>query len=157
MIVHILRMYNSKNPHTWDESLPYVQNSYNQAFHSSIGHNLFQLGLGFQPLGPIIITEISSANGCKNSTSSNSYEVTHGLKLQQNNFQRVKNYTISDKIKGHYEYTGRMWTCEKHKHKIRTHAHDARLLSQKAAHLRNNTFMRVVSLPPTSGSASKLI
>jgi hypothetical protein len=24
MIVHILRMYNSKNPHTWDEILPYV-------------------------------------------------------------------------------------------------------------------------------------
>jgi hypothetical protein len=29
MIVHILRMYNSKHPHTWDESLPYVQHSYN--------------------------------------------------------------------------------------------------------------------------------
>jgi hypothetical protein len=29
MIVHILRMYNSKNPRTWDESLPYVQHSYN--------------------------------------------------------------------------------------------------------------------------------
>jgi hypothetical protein len=24
MIVNILRMYNSKNPHTWDESLPYI-------------------------------------------------------------------------------------------------------------------------------------
>jgi hypothetical protein len=24
MIVHILRMYNSKHPHTWDERLPYV-------------------------------------------------------------------------------------------------------------------------------------
>ena len=24
MIVHILRMYNSKHPRTWDESLPYV-------------------------------------------------------------------------------------------------------------------------------------
>jgi hypothetical protein len=29
MIVHILRMYNSKNPCTWDENLPYVQHSYN--------------------------------------------------------------------------------------------------------------------------------
>jgi hypothetical protein len=29
MIVHILRMYNSKNPRTWDESLPYVHHSYN--------------------------------------------------------------------------------------------------------------------------------
>ena len=29
MIMHILCMYNSKHPHTWDESLPYVQHSYN--------------------------------------------------------------------------------------------------------------------------------
>jgi hypothetical protein len=29
MIVHILHMYNSKHPCTWDESLPYVQHSYN--------------------------------------------------------------------------------------------------------------------------------
>jgi hypothetical protein len=28
MIVHILRMYNSKHLRTWDESLPYVQHSY---------------------------------------------------------------------------------------------------------------------------------
>jgi hypothetical protein len=37
MIVHILCMYNSKNPRTWDESLPYVHHSYNQALHSSTG------------------------------------------------------------------------------------------------------------------------
>jgi hypothetical protein len=29
MILHILCMYNSKHPLTWDESLPYVQHSYN--------------------------------------------------------------------------------------------------------------------------------
>jgi hypothetical protein len=52
MIVHILRMYNSKNPHTWDESLPYVQHSYNRSLHSSISHSPFQVGLRFQPLGP---------------------------------------------------------------------------------------------------------
>jgi hypothetical protein len=46
-------MYNSKHPSTWDEILPYVQHSYNRALHSSIGHNPFQVGLGFQPLGPI--------------------------------------------------------------------------------------------------------
>jgi hypothetical protein len=46
-------MYNSKHPRTWDESLPYVQHSYNRALHSSTGHNPFQVGLGFQPLGPI--------------------------------------------------------------------------------------------------------
>jgi len=55
MIVHILRMYNSKHPHTWDESLPYVQHNYNRAMHSSIGHNPFQACLGFHPLDPIDI------------------------------------------------------------------------------------------------------
>jgi hypothetical protein len=53
MIVHILCMYNSKHPHTWDESLPYVQHSYNRSLHSSTNHNPFQVGLGFQPLGPM--------------------------------------------------------------------------------------------------------
>jgi hypothetical protein len=53
MIVHILRMYYSKHPRTWDDGLPYVQHSYNRALHSSTNHNPFQVGLGFQPLGPI--------------------------------------------------------------------------------------------------------
>jgi hypothetical protein len=46
-------MYNSKHPHTWDESLPYVQHNYNQALHRSTSHNPFQVGLGFHPLCPI--------------------------------------------------------------------------------------------------------
>lgn len=68
MIVHILRMYNSKNPCTWDESLPYVQHSYNRAFHSLTDHNPFQVGLGFQPLCPIdvaipfVVTQVDSAH-----------------------------------------------------------------------------------------------
>jgi hypothetical protein len=53
MIVHILCMYNSKDPRTWDESLPYVQNNYNMDLHGSTDHSPFQVGLGFQPLGPI--------------------------------------------------------------------------------------------------------
>jgi hypothetical protein len=54
MIMHILRMYNSKHPHTWsDESLPYVHHNYNRVIHSSTEHSLFQVGLGFQPLGPM--------------------------------------------------------------------------------------------------------
>jgi hypothetical protein len=53
MILHILRMYHSKNPRTWDESLPYVQHNYNMDLHSPTDHSPFQVGLGFQPLGPI--------------------------------------------------------------------------------------------------------
>ena len=53
MIVHILRMYNSKHPRTWAESLPCVQHSYNRPLHSSTNHSPFQVGLGFQPLCPI--------------------------------------------------------------------------------------------------------
>jgi len=53
MIVHILHMYNSKHSWTWDESLPYVQHSYNKAQRSLAGHNPFQVGMGFQPLCPI--------------------------------------------------------------------------------------------------------
>jgi hypothetical protein len=53
MIVHIILMYNSKNPCTWDDILPYVQHSYNRALYSSTKHSPFQVGLGFQPSGPL--------------------------------------------------------------------------------------------------------
>jgi hypothetical protein len=56
MIVHILCMYISKHPHTWDENILYVQHSYNRALHSSTSHNPFQVGLGFQPLGPMDVS-----------------------------------------------------------------------------------------------------
>jgi hypothetical protein len=53
MIMNILHMYNSKHPCTLDESLPCVNHSYNRALHSSTDHSPFQVGLRFQPLGPI--------------------------------------------------------------------------------------------------------
>lgn len=53
MIVHILRMYNSKLPQTWNETLPYVQHDYNRVLHSPTGHSPFEVGLGFQPLCPL--------------------------------------------------------------------------------------------------------
>jgi hypothetical protein len=56
MIMHILCMHNSKHPHTWDESLPYVQKNHNKSIHNSTDHNPFQVGLGFQPLGPMDVT-----------------------------------------------------------------------------------------------------
>ena len=68
MIVHILHMYNSKHPRTWVESLPYVKHIYNRSLHISIGHNPFQVGMGFQPLCPIdvamtfLVTQADSAH-----------------------------------------------------------------------------------------------
>jgi hypothetical protein len=53
IIMNILIMYNSKHPCTWDESLPYVQHSYNRTLHSFIGHNPFKVCLGFQRLALI--------------------------------------------------------------------------------------------------------
>jgi hypothetical protein len=53
-----------------------------------------------------VITEISSANGYRNATSSNNYESTHGPKLPKKHFQKVQNYTTSYKIKMRYDYTG---------------------------------------------------
>jgi hypothetical protein len=51
MIVHILQMYNSNHLRTWDESLLYVQHSYNIAIHSSTSHSPFQVGLVSKPSG----------------------------------------------------------------------------------------------------------
>ena len=68
MIVHILCMYNSKHPRTWDESLPYVQHSYNRALYNSTNNSPFQVGLGFQSLCPIDVampfaaTQVDSAH-----------------------------------------------------------------------------------------------
>jgi hypothetical protein len=47
-----------------------------------------------------VITEILSANGYKNSTSSKSYEVIHGPELTQKNSQRVKTIQLVQKLKG---------------------------------------------------------
>ena len=52
-------LYNSKNPRTRDERLPYVQHS--RALHSSTDHNPFQVGLGFQPLCPIDVVAMPFA------------------------------------------------------------------------------------------------
>ena len=56
MIAHILQMYNSKHPRTWDENFPYDQHSYNRVLHNSIGHSHFQACLGFQPFSPIDVS-----------------------------------------------------------------------------------------------------
>jgi hypothetical protein len=56
--------------------------------------------------GASIINEISSANGYNNSTSSNSYEVIHGLELTQNHSQMVKTIQLVKKLKGSMKTLG---------------------------------------------------
>jgi hypothetical protein len=41
MIVHILHIYNYNHPCTWDESLSYVEHSYNKDIHISTDHSPF--------------------------------------------------------------------------------------------------------------------
>jgi hypothetical protein len=95
----------------------------------SVEETLMKFGYTYAPnlihQGASVIIEILSANGYKNPASSNSYEVTHGPKLPQKNFQKVKKYTTSDKIKVRYDYTGCAQTCTIQKCIKSTHAHDA--------------------------------
>jgi hypothetical protein len=41
MVMHILQMYKSKHPCTWDDSLSYLQHNYNKSIHNSTGHSPF--------------------------------------------------------------------------------------------------------------------
>jgi hypothetical protein len=89
--MHIMHMYNSKHPHTWDESLPYVQHSYNRALHSSTGQSPFQVGLGFQPLGPIDVAlplAITSVNSSPAPTEAD--KATHSLSGSNTSFNRFR-------------------------------------------------------------------
>ena len=103
MIVHILPMYHSKHPCTWDDSLPYVQHSYNQALHSSTGHSPFQVGLGFQPLCPIDVampfaaTQANSAHVQSEAEKSNSF-----IERIQHIHQQV--HDILDKANAKYKH-----------------------------------------------------
>jgi hypothetical protein len=79
MIVHIWRMYKSKHPHTWDESLPYVQHSYNLALQISTDHSPFQVSLGFHPLCPIDVdmpfaaTQVDLAHAQSDAAKANNF------------------------------------------------------------------------------------
>ena len=53
IVVHALRIYISSHPNTWDESLSYIQHSYNRAMHHSIGVSPFEACMGFLPRSPI--------------------------------------------------------------------------------------------------------
>jgi hypothetical protein len=63
----------------------------------SVEETLMDFGYTYAPnlihQGASVITEISSARGYKNSASSNSDEVIHGLELISQHSKRAKNYT----------------------------------------------------------------
>jgi hypothetical protein len=49
------------------KKVPYVQHSYNRSLHNSIGHNPFQVCLGFQPLAPIDVALPTASSLTKSS------------------------------------------------------------------------------------------
>ena len=64
IVVHALRIYNSSHPKNWDESLPYIQHSYNRAMHHSIGVLHFEACMEFLPRSPIDLQlTISTSTG----------------------------------------------------------------------------------------------
>jgi hypothetical protein len=88
MIVHILHMYNSKNPRTWFESIPCVQPGYNKALHSSTDHIPFQVGLVFQPLGPIdVVLPLSTTQKDSSHVHSKTEKTTIFIECNQHIFQ----------------------------------------------------------------------
>jgi hypothetical protein len=106
MIVHILHMYNSNHPRTWDESLPCVQHSYNRALHSSINHSPFQVGLGFQPLGPLYVALPLAATLTKSSLSpTEADKATWFIEWIQHICQQVQDilHKSNDKYKQHHD------------------------------------------------------
>jgi hypothetical protein len=54
----------------------------------------------------IVITEISSAHGYKNSTSSNNNEVIHGLELISQHSKKGKTIQSSEKLKSALQTLG---------------------------------------------------
>ena len=60
-MVHMLRGYNSRYPKTWDESLPYLQFSFNRAIHGSLGKSPFETCYGFLPPSPFDLVFLSEA------------------------------------------------------------------------------------------------
>ena len=70
--------------------------------------------------------------------------------------KRSKTIQSSEKLKSTLHTLG-AHACAEEECRNRAQVHDARLLAQKSAHLLNDTFMEVVGLPTTYGSAPKLI
>ena len=51
--MQLLRGYCNKHPKLWDESLHYVKDAYNRAFHSSTNRSPFETCYGYLPKSPM--------------------------------------------------------------------------------------------------------
>ena len=86
----------------WDESLPYVQHSYNRALHNSIDHNPFQVGLQFKPLCPIdvaipfVTSQVDSAHFQSKVETANSF-------IEHIQYIRQQVHDILDRSNGKYK------------------------------------------------------
>lgn len=84
-VVYDLWIYNSSNPKTWDESLPYIQYSYNRVVDHSIEVSPFNVYMGFLPKSPIDLqlTTLSSFD----STSTSEH---HGYKQAKHFIEHIQ-------------------------------------------------------------------
>jgi hypothetical protein len=132
MIIHILCMYNSKNPCTWDEILPYVQHSYNRSIHSSIDHNPFEVGLGFQPLGPMDVslplaaTQEDSSHAQPEADKSNFIERIHHIHQQvqdilQKSNSKYKELHDQHRVQHNFQVGDKVWLHLQKEHLTRPH------------------------------------
>lgn len=55
-MVHLLKGYNLRNPHTWDASLPYLKFIFNRGIHSSTLKSHFEVCLDYLTSSPFGMT-----------------------------------------------------------------------------------------------------
>ena len=72
-------MYNDKYHKTWDESLPYIQHSYNQAHQFNLKEYVWSLLCKFKPLAPI---DLVSRPSILINTYHEQLEVNNALKFK---------------------------------------------------------------------------
>jgi hypothetical protein len=109
------------------------------------------------PVTPVI-TEISSAQGNKNSASSKQDWSHSWHKINSTALQKgQKLYKMTKNLKGALQNPGAHAYAHNSNRTMRASAHDARLLGEKPARLLNGAFIKLVGLPTTNGSAPKSI
>ena len=88
--MHVLRIYNSSHPKTWDESLPYIQHSYNRALHRSIGVSPFEACMGFLLRSPIDLQLTISSSTTSSSEQHGHEQALHFIEHIQRVHRQVQ-------------------------------------------------------------------